>query len=74
MASSDAEVGRKADTIMQQADKDGMLSLSEDDLSALSAPFLVTAGDGVVTFDEFVIVSKKFPNILFPAYNSTSKK
>jgi len=46
MASSDAEVGRKADTIMQQADKDG---------------------DGVVTFDEFVIVSKKFPNILFPA-------
>lgn len=27
-------------------------------------------GDGVVTFDEFVIVSKKFPNILFPSYNS----
>ena len=26
--------------------------------------------DGVVTFDEFVIVSKKFPNILFPAYTS----
>ncbi|KAJ8603720.1 hypothetical protein CTAYLR_000215 [Chrysophaeum taylorii] len=50
MASSDAEVARKADTIMQQADKDG---------------------DGVVTFDEFVIVSKKFPNILFPAYNSS---
>merc|ERR1712146_760723 len=24
-------------------------------------------GDGVVSFDEFVIVSKKFPNILFPA-------
>jgi cell surface protein SprA len=23
-------------------------------------------GDGVITFDEFVIVSKKFPNILFP--------
>uniref|UniRef100_A0A6S8C5R6 Uncharacterized protein n=2 Tax=Aureoumbra lagunensis TaxID=44058 RepID=A0A6S8C5R6_9STRA len=46
MASSDAEVARKAETIMQQADKDG---------------------DGVVTFDEFVIVSKKFPNILFPA-------
>jgi len=49
MASHDAEVGRKADTIMAQADKDG---------------------DGVITFDEFVIVSKKFPNILFPAYNS----
>jgi len=43
MASHDAEVGRKADTIMAQADKDG---------------------DGVITFDEFVIVSKKFPNIL----------
>jgi len=24
-----------------------------------------------VTFDEFVIVSKKFPNILFPAYSSS---
>jgi serine/threonine-protein phosphatase 2B regulatory subunit len=47
MASHDAEVARKADTIMAQADKDG---------------------DGVITFDEFVIVSKKFPNILFPAY------
>jgi hypothetical protein len=43
MASSDAEVARKADTIMSQADKDG---------------------DGVITFDEFVVVSKKFPNIL----------
>lgn len=46
MASHDAEVARKADTIMAQADKDG---------------------DGVITFDEFVIVSKKFPNILFPS-------
>ena len=27
-------------------------------------------GDGVITFDEFVVVSKKFPNILFPAYQS----
>lgn len=43
MASQDAEVARKADTIMAQADRDG---------------------DGVLTFDEFVIVSKKFPNIL----------
>eukprot|EP01039_Chlorochromonas_danica_P001951 gene1951-2129_t len=49
MASHDAEVARKADTIMAQADKDG---------------------DGVITFDEFVIVSKKFPNILFPAYQA----
>lgn len=53
MASSDAEVARKADTIMSQADKDG---------------------DGVITFDEFVIVSKKFPNILFPAYQATTAK
>jgi serine/threonine-protein phosphatase 2B regulatory subunit len=49
MASHDAEVARKADTIMAQSDKDG---------------------DGVITFDEFVIVSKKFPNILFPAYQT----
>lgn len=46
MASHDAEVARKADTIMAQADKDG---------------------DGVISFDEFVIVSKKFPNILHPS-------
>jgi serine/threonine-protein phosphatase 2B regulatory subunit len=56
MASHDAEVARKADTIMAQADKDG---------------------DGVITFDEFVIVSKKFPNILvcqfiFPFFSYTS--
>lgn len=44
MASSNAEVARKAETIMSQADKDG---------------------DGVITFDEFVIVSKKFPNVLW---------
>jgi len=47
LAANEAEVARKAETIMAQADKDG---------------------DGVITFDEFVIVSKKFPNILFPAY------
>lgn len=47
MASSDAEVARKADTILAQADKDG---------------------DGVITFDEFVIVSKKFPNILVQSF------
>lgn len=51
MASHEAEVARKADTIMAQADKDG---------------------DGVITFDEFVIVSKKFPNILFPSYSAKS--
>lgn len=47
MAGSEAEVVRKAETILAQADKDG---------------------DGVITFDEYVVVSKKFPNILFPAY------
>lgn len=26
-------------------------------------------GDGVVDFDEFVLISKKFPNILFPAFS-----
>jgi serine/threonine-protein phosphatase 2B regulatory subunit len=45
-ASHDAEVARKADTIMAQSDKDG---------------------DGVITFDEFTLVAKKFPNILFPS-------
>ena len=30
-------------------------------------------GDGVVSFDEFVIVRKKFPNILFPAYSLGKK-
>ena len=27
-------------------------------------------GDVVVSYDEFVAVSKKFPNILFPAYQN----
>ncbi|KAJ0411663.1 hypothetical protein ATCC90586_004132 [Pythium insidiosum] len=53
MASSEAEVARKADTIMSQGDKDG---------------------DGVISFDEFSIVSKKFPNILFPAYTLSTTK
>jgi serine/threonine-protein phosphatase 2B regulatory subunit len=48
MAKTDAEVSRKAETIMSQADKNG---------------------DGVMSFDEFVTISKKFPNILFPSYN-----
>ena len=30
-------------------------------------------GDGVVDFDEFVIISKKFPNILFPAFAMSEK-
>jgi len=51
MAKSEAEVMRKAETIMSQADK---------------------RGDGVISFDEFVNVSKKFPNILFPLYQRKS--
>ncbi|TMW57137.1 hypothetical protein Poli38472_003062 [Pythium oligandrum] len=53
MATSEAEVARKADTIMSQGDKDG---------------------DGVISFDEFSVVSKKFPNILFPAYTLSTTK
>ena len=49
LARTEAEVHRKAETIMAQADK---------------------YNDGVISFDEFVSVSKKFPNILFPAQNS----
>lgn len=45
MAKTEAEVSRKAETIIAQCDKHS---------------------DGVITFDEFVIVSRKFPNILFP--------
>lgn len=29
-------------------------------------------GDGVIAFEEFVTISKKFPNILFPAYTLSS--
>jgi serine/threonine-protein phosphatase 2B regulatory subunit len=28
-------------------------------------------GDGVMSYDEFVAVSRKFPNILFPSYSNT---
>lgn len=31
-------------------------------------------GDGVISFDEFAVVSKKFPNILFPAYTLGTTK
>ena len=46
-----------------------MIALSSFYISIL-INFLCQDGDGVITFDEFVIVSKKFPNILFPAYQS----
>ena len=51
MASSDAEVARKAQTIMSQADRNG---------------------DGVIAFEEFVVVSRKFPNVLFPSFHAYS--
>ena len=44
MAKSEAEVARKAETIIA--------SLSKN--------------DGTLSYDDFVVVSKKFPNILFP--------
>lgn len=44
MAKSEAEVARKAETIIA--------SLSKN--------------DGSLSYDDFVVVSKKFPNILFP--------
>ena len=47
LAKVEAEVGRKVETIMAQADKQG---------------------DGIITYDEYIITSKKFPNILFPTY------
>ena len=46
LAKTEAEVQRKAETIIAQCDK---------------------RNDGIITFDEFVVVSKKFPNILFPS-------
>jgi hypothetical protein len=30
-------------------------------------------GDGVINFDEFVLVSKRFPNILYPSYTLGQK-
>jgi serine/threonine-protein phosphatase 2B regulatory subunit len=31
-----------------------------------------TDGDGMISYDEFVNLSKKFPNIVFPAYSLAS--
>lgn len=45
LAQTEAEVCRKAETIIAQCDK---------------------RNDGTISFDEFVVVAKKFPNILFP--------
>lgn len=49
MASDPAEVSKKAETILAQADKDG---------------------DGVINFDEFITVAKRFPNILYPSVST----
>jgi serine/threonine-protein phosphatase 2B regulatory subunit len=48
MARTDAEVQRKTETIMTQADKQG---------------------NGMIRFEDFVTISRKFPNILFPSYD-----
>ena len=47
LAQTEAEVSRKAETIIAQCDK---------------------RNDGTISYDEFVVVAKKFPNILFPAH------
>jgi serine/threonine-protein phosphatase 2B regulatory subunit len=47
LARTEAEVSRKAETIIAQCDK---------------------RNDGTISFDEFAVVAKKFPNILFPAH------
>lgn len=47
MVSNDAQVRKKAKTIMAQGDADG---------------------SGEIDLEEFVVIAKKFPNILFPAY------
>lgn len=47
LAGTEAEVMRKAETIMAQSDKDG---------------------DGVISFEQYCVCAKKFPNILFPAF------
>ncbi|KAL7487815.1 hypothetical protein ACHAW6_013406 [Cyclotella cf. meneghiniana] len=49
LSQTEAEVSRKAETIIAQCDK---------------------RNDGTISFDEFVVVSKKFPNILFPYHQS----
>jgi serine/threonine-protein phosphatase 2B regulatory subunit len=30
-------------------------------------------GDGVINFDEFVLVSKRFPNILYPSVSAVAR-
>lgn len=49
LSQTEAEVSRKAETIIAQCDK---------------------RNDGTISFDEFVVASKKFPNILFPYHQS----
>ncbi len=52
MASDEAQVLKKAKTIMRQADRDG---------------------DNKISKEEFVVISEKFPNILFPASKVATK-
>lgn len=84
LAKTEAEVARKTDTIMAQADKDGDGVVTFDGTSKqhqlqLGEALLVPSSLNRLTLlppslpshadvhTEFVIVCKKFPNILFPS-------
>ena len=59
MARSAVEVLRKADTILAQCQCAKEQDPDNDNASA-----------AVISYDEFCVVSRKFPNILFPAQNN----
>ena len=49
------------------------LSQTEAEVSRQAETILAQCdkrNDGTISFDEFVVVSKKFPNILFPSHHS----
>lgn len=54
--------------------KSNHMAGSEDEVARKADTIMAQTdkdGDGVISFDEFVIVSKRFPNILFPAYTAS---
>ena len=51
MASDEASVQKKAETIMKQADKDG---------------------DNQLNMEEYLVIAKKFPNIVVPSFDKAS--
>eukprot|EP00814_Leptocylindrus_danicus_P009647 CAMPEP_0116015576 /NCGR_PEP_ID=MMETSP0321-20121206/6930_1 /TAXON_ID=163516 /ORGANISM="Leptocylindrus danicus var. danicus, Strain B650" /LENGTH=758 /DNA_ID=CAMNT_0003485395 /DNA_START=910 /DNA_END=3186 /DNA_ORIENTATION=- len=59
MAQSEVEVVRKADTILAQCSNTN----TEGD-----------AAQAIISYDEFCVVSRKFPNILFPAAQQNNRK